>query len=113
MTTEPVTDPCQSCGISTSPGSGRFVNRIPASGDVELPDGSTEYQHGWGCALCYEPCGFEDEKGYICHGCNPEGLEDEETGPWPVYAHGFDYSVACQHCGDVLHDWDGIERGTA
>lgn len=100
MTTKPVTDPCESCGLSTSPGSSRFVNRI-----------STD--NGWGCALCFEPCGYEDAKGYTCHGCNPQGLEDAEHGPWPVYAYDFEYSVACQHCGDVLHDWHGIERGTA
>jgi hypothetical protein len=99
-TTAPVPDPCQSCGVSTAPGSGRFVNRIPAD-------------DGWGCALCFEPCGFEDAKGYTCHGCNPEGLEDAGHGAWPVYADDIETRETCQHCGAILHDWDGIERGQA
>ena len=112
MSTEPVTDPCQSCGISTSPGSGRFVNRIPASGDVELPDGSTEYQHGWGCALCYEQIGWSDADGEWCEICAEESDPQQERME-PLYAGDIGTFTHCHGCGFLLHDWDGIERGTA
>ena len=112
MTTEPVTDPCQLCGVSTSPGSGRFVNRIPASGDVELPDGSTKYQHGWGCALCFEQIGWRDPAGTWCDLC-AEDRDPYQEHAEPLYADDVETRAMCQGCGFLLHDWDGIERGTA
>ena len=112
MTKKLVTDPCQSCGLSTSPGSGRFVNRIPASGDVELPDGSTEYQHGWGCALCYEHSGWADPDGTWCELCAEERDPQQERME-ALYADDIKTYVRCDGCNWVIFDWDGIERGTA
>ena len=101
MTTAPVLDPCQSCGISTAPGSGRFVNRIPAN-------------DGWGCALCFEQIGgsLSPDGGTYCDP-GTEGWAVTPTEVEPLYADDIETRATCQHCGDVLHDWDGIERGTA
>ena len=108
-----IADACVSCGHSTSPGSGRFVNRISASGDVELPDGTTEYRSGWGCALCYEECGYEDATGYVCHECaDVDDLDDAgERGMDPVWADDIEGRAECHKCARVLHDWSGWEDG--
>ena len=49
--------PCVYCEHPTWPGSGRFVNRIPAGTYHELPDATTEYREGYACAECLAiPC---------------------------------------------------------
>jgi len=87
-------DPCVQCGHSTAFGSGRFVNRIPADG-------------GWGCALCFEECGYENATGYVCHDCaDVDDLNDaHERGLHPVWAEDIDGRGECRECGRVLHDW--------
>jgi hypothetical protein len=99
MTTKPVTDPCESCGLSTSPGSSRFVNRI-----------STD--SGWGCALCYEQIGWQDLDETWCHICAEE-YDPQQNLVEPLYAGDVKTYTRCCECGWVIHDWDGIERGTA
>ena len=99
MTTEPVTDPCQSCGISTSPGSGRFVNRITADG-------------GWGCALCHEHIGWADTDGTWCELCAEE-RDPQQERMVALYADDIKTYVRCDGCNSVIFDWEGIERGTA
>ena len=73
-------DKCVECKNDTSPGSGRFVNRIPAGND--------EFE-GYLCTECRlmtcEICNEEviDYGGYngmiVCDDCNPEEDEDEKT----------------------------------
>jgi hypothetical protein len=96
------------------------VNRIPASGDVELPDGTTEYRSGWGCALCFEECGYEDATGYVCHDCaDADDLDSghvipqspHDRGLEPVFADDIESRAECHLCGRVLHDWNGWEDG--
>ena len=99
MTTAPVLDPCQSCGISTAPGSGRFVNRIPAD-------------DGWGCALCFEQIGWSDADGGWCEICAEES-DPQQDRMEPLYAGDVETLARCCECGWVIHDWDGIERGQA
>lgn len=58
---------CVWCANDTSPGSGRFVNRIPATTDMENSVFSRaktlrdmyDYVKGYGCEECYT---YEDEE---------------------------------------------------
>jgi len=102
-----IADACVSCGHSTAPGSGRFVNRIPADA-------------GWGCALCFEECGYKDATGYVCHDCADADDRDSghvipqsphDRGLEPVFADDIEGRVECHLCGRVLHDWAGWEDG--
>ena len=70
------TDPCIYCDRDTAPGTGLFVNRIPA--DRDLDDGTT--REGWMCPECQmldcEVCGdptlefeFTDDGRVMCYDC--------------------------------------------
>ena len=45
-------DRCVSCGLTTAPGSGRFVNRIPADSSWETDAGAYVQVDGWLCEEC-------------------------------------------------------------
>jgi len=67
-------DLCVYCGQDTSPGSGKFVNRIPADNTVEVvfdgPHRADLEVTGWMCDECQAP-------EWTCDGCLDRGL----TGP--------------------------------
>ena len=46
MITETVIDPCVECGLSTAPGSGRWVNRLP------VDNGTGPSGYGYECIEC-------------------------------------------------------------
>ena len=71
---------CLWCGEDTSFGSGRFVNRIPASRQDGIDD---EYRDGFQCAECQcEECSIckqsvieysiTENCDAICYECNPD-----------------------------------------
>ena len=86
--------PCVSCGRDTSPGTGRFVNRVPADG-------------GYMCEPCHTPAAYETPAGPVCADCG----DGDELGPdcVPVYEDEFaDGSAAipaaftCSACGSYI-----------
>jgi hypothetical protein len=69
---EPVIDPCVWCGLSTAPGFGRFVNRLPTWGGGDMDkDGNIIVPpfEGYACAGC---------AGFQCERCDKQiGLDEE------------------------------------
>ena len=93
---------CLWCGEDTSFGSGRFVNRIPASRQDAIDD---EYRDGFQCAecqaincnVCKEPnldYEFSNNANVICRDCidyNMEFLYDEQIVK--KYGHLFNIDI--------------------
>jgi|DEB0MinimDraft_4_1074332.scaffolds.fasta_scaffold209602_1 hypothetical protein len=86
---------CLWCREDTSFGTGKFVNRIPASKQDSIDD---EYETGYQCADCQaEECSvckqsvieysFTENCDAICYECNPD--EDED----------YVYDRECDDCG--------------
>ena len=89
------TDDCVRCGKDTSFGSGRFVNRLPASADYEVIDDSGnviyeegQYRDGYYCAECAaRPCCRCDhmiplDEDITAHDC---GLDEFTDGSYCVH----------------------------
>jgi hypothetical protein len=104
--------PCVFCDKPTAFGSGLFVNRVPASGEVELDDGTVEMRDGYACALCAEEVGYQTPDGYYCCECGDERRERWESDgendadwPEPVWwedVEGVAGPIVCRDCGDQI-----------
>ena len=86
---EDVGQRCVFCLNDTSPGSGRYVNRIPASHNpADLPG---VLRTGWACAECLAP---DPDEMCVCAVCAAEGHRCEEYGQ---------QSGLCHDCEEAGH----------
>jgi hypothetical protein len=86
---------CVYCEQPTCFGSGKFVNRIPAGHNHELPDGTTETRDGYACAEC---------TAMECDRCNKTIPHDEEITPYDVFGEDyFDKSECYEFFDEAYH----------
>ena len=81
MLTETVIDPCVECGLSTAPGSGRWVNRLPADDGFKCIEclGSV-----FECDRCGEDIPFDEDvviEVAIPHPTRHDLFEEVRLGP--------------------------------
>ena len=92
--------PCVFCGHPTAFGSGRFVNRVPATTEV---DG--EERVGFGCEICVEEIGFHTPAGNLCRECGDDQERDQDHLPfWQEDAVASGKTLTCITCQHVIYD---------
>lgn len=89
-------DYCVGCGEDTSPGSGRWVNRIPA--DCDLHEGHPAVGESYEYGLVIAKVGDRLD-GYMCAEC--QAVECETCGqPTIEYSMRPEGGVICDECND-------------